>query len=68
MNDDDYLPLFIVGPLFALLLLAMWCGVDNSRRWENECKRRGGHVHSIYKSTDLCIGADGRILEWESDQ
>jgi hypothetical protein len=62
-DQEHYAGGFVLFVLIAFVIVMLIFFARVSCAYRRECERRGGHTHALYKST-ICIGADGRIVEW----
>jgi hypothetical protein len=74
-------PVAVFGTLGLAIVVLIYIAIQESNRFEANCRSMGGHVHSAhsvgtgigskgkpvttYNTTTFCLSADGRILDTE---
>lgn len=61
MNETRAMYAAMVAVL-VIVLGFTWLLISSSHNFADWCHSRGGHTHSLYKST-VCLTSDGRIIE-----
>jgi hypothetical protein len=55
--------LVVAAVIFGLTFWLATIMGDANREFEQKCAKVGGHVRYFVEERDLCLSADGRILE-----
>lgn len=59
-NDDSFTYIVLPVCFFMLLILAVFIVRSN---YEDACREHGGHPKNVDRA-QICLSADGRLIEW----